>query len=181
MSDFQPLKMPDIHAKWGWFVALGAALLFFGVIAFANLMVATAASVFYVGLLMLMGGVIHLIHAFQVKGWENILFWTLSGVLYLLAGIIAFQNPNLTAAVLTLMMAIALVITGISRMWLGFKLRPLKSWGWIVLAGAVTTLAGFIIALGWPVNSIWVLGLFLSIDLMMQGWALIALGLAMKS
>lgn len=126
MSDFQPLKMSGIHAKWGWFVALGVALLVFGIIAFANLMVATAASVFYVGLLMLMGGVIHLIHAFQVKGWENILFWTLSGVLYLLAGIIAFQNPNLTAAVLTLMMAVALVIAGVSRIWLGLKLRPEK-------------------------------------------------------
>lgn len=181
MSDFQPMKMPSIHAKWGWFVALGAALLFFGILAFGNLMVATAASVFYVGLLMLMGGVIHLVHAFQVKGWENILFWTLSGVLYLLAGIIAFQNPNLTAAVLTLLMAMALVIAGIARLWLALKLRPLKNWGWVAAAGVITALVGFVIALGWPVNSIWVLGLFLSIDLMMQGWALIAFGLALKS
>jgi uncharacterized membrane protein HdeD (DUF308 family) len=50
----------------------------------------------------------------------------------------------------------------------------------MVLSGLVTLLAGVIIALGWPINSLWVLGMFLAIDLVFQGWATIALGLALK-
>ena len=46
---FSPLR-----AKWGWFLALGLVLLAFGVIALGNLLVATVASVFYVGVMMLM-------------------------------------------------------------------------------------------------------------------------------
>jgi uncharacterized membrane protein HdeD (DUF308 family) len=42
-------------------------------------------------------------------------------------------------------------------------------------------LRGLVIALGWPVNSLWVLGLFLAIDLTMRGWALIAVALAAES
>jgi uncharacterized membrane protein HdeD (DUF308 family) len=41
-------------------------------------------------------------------------------------------------------------------------------------------LRGLVIALGCPVNSLWILGLFLAIDLTMQGWALIAVALAAK-
>ena len=45
------------------------------------------------------------------------------------------------------------------------------------LRGAALTAAFF---MGWPVNSVWVLGLFLAIDLIFQGWTFIAVGLALK-
>ena len=170
-----------VRDKWGWFLALGILLLVFGIIAFANLFVATVASVFYIGMMMLIGGVAYLVHAFQVKGWEQILFWALSGVLYTIAGLLAFWNPALTAVVLTFLMAVALVVAGIFRLWVGFRMRPMKGSGWVIVGGVVTVLAGLIIAIGWPVNSLWILGLFLAIDLIMQGWALIAVALAARS
>ena len=49
--------------KWGWFVALGVLLLIFGGIAFGNLFIATVASVYVVGWLMLMAGIIEIVHA----------------------------------------------------------------------------------------------------------------------
>lgn len=53
--------------KWGWFVALGVLLLIFGGIAFGNLFIATVASVYMIGWLMLFAGVVEIIHAFGVK------------------------------------------------------------------------------------------------------------------
>ena len=44
----------------------------------------------------------------------------------------------------------------------------------------ITALCGLVIAIGWPVNSLWVLGMFLAIDLIFQGWTCIALGLALR-
>lgn len=46
----------------------------------------------------------------------------------------------------------------------------------MVIGGLVTLLAGLIIAAGWPVDSLWILGLFLAVDLVMQGLASIAFG-----
>ena len=171
----------SLRSKWLWFVGLGLLLLICGLIALGNLLVATVASVFYVGMLMLAGGVIYLIHAFQVRSWDHVLFWALSGVLYVLAGICAFINPILTSALLTLLLAIALLVAGIFRLFVGMRTRPLKGWGWIVTSGIITTLAGFVIALGWPVNSLWILGLFLAIDLIVQGWTMLAFGLGIRS
>ncbi|TIR62102.1 MAG: HdeD family acid-resistance protein, partial [Mesorhizobium sp.] len=84
--------------KWGWFVALGVLLLIFGGIAFGNLFIATVASVYVVGWLMLMGGVIEIIHAFGVKTWGRFFYWLLSGLLYAVAGFFAFYNPLLASA-----------------------------------------------------------------------------------
>jgi uncharacterized membrane protein HdeD (DUF308 family) len=137
-------------------------------------------SVYYVGMLMLVGGIIYLVHAFQVRGWDQLLFWALSGVLYVLAGVFAFMNPILASAALTLFLSIALLIAGIFRVWIGWRMRPLKGWGWVVGSGVITALAGIVIVLGWPVNSLWILGLFLACDLLIQGWSMLAFAFAIR-
>lgn len=166
--------------KWGWFVALGVLLLILGGVAFANLLVATVASVLFVGSMMLVGGIVEIVHAFGVRTWERFFFWFLSGLLYAVAGILAFTNPLLASSILTLLLAIALAASGGFRIAFAMKNNSAKNWGWIVAAGVISILAAMLIALGWPVNSLWVLGMFLAIDLVMQGWAFIAVGLALK-
>jgi uncharacterized membrane protein HdeD (DUF308 family) len=105
----------------------------------------------------------------------------LSGGLYAAAGLFAFINPLLASSILTILMAIALIVAGAFRIWVGFRLSPLGGWGWIVIGGLVTLIAGLVIAAGWPVNSLWILGLVLAVDLVMQGLALIAFGVLVKS
>ncbi|MER8395660.1 HdeD family acid-resistance protein [Mesorhizobium sp. M1340] len=179
-SDAMKDAIGQTRAKWGWFVALGVLLLIFGGIAFGNLFIATVASVYVVGWLMLMAGVIEIIHAFGVKTWGRFFYWLLSGLLYAVAGFFAFYNPLLASAVLTFLLAVALLASGVLRAWVGYSHRPQPGWGWVVTAGVVSALAGLVIAMGWPVNSVWVLGLFLAVDLIFQGWTFIAVGLALK-
>ncbi|MDK1488864.1 HdeD family acid-resistance protein [Sinorhizobium sp. 7-81] len=177
---FDPAGKEAVAGKWAWFVALGVLLIMCGGIAFGNLFMATVGSVYYIGAIMLVGGLLNLAHAFQVRGWESIVYWVLSGACYAAAGLFAFINPVLASSVLTFLMAVALIVAGCSRLWVGFKLRPLAGWGWIVIGGLVTLVAGLVIAGGWPVNSLWILGLFLAVDLVMQGLALIAFGVLAK-
>src|SRR5262245_49538996 len=67
MTDaFARTPLEALRVKWGWFVALGLLLLGCSFLAFANLFIATVVSVYYVGMLMLFGGVVYLVHAFQV-------------------------------------------------------------------------------------------------------------------
>ena len=91
------------------------------------------------------------------------------------------MNPILASSVLTLLLAAALLVAGVIRIWVGLRGRPKPNWGWIVAAGVVTALAGLIIALGWPVNSLFILGIFLAFDLIFQGATLTVFGLALKT
>lgn len=68
---FDPAGRDTVAGKWGWFVALGVLLIMCGGIAFGNLLMATVASVYYVGIIMLIGGLLNLAHASQVRGWES--------------------------------------------------------------------------------------------------------------
>ncbi|EJL56317.1 MULTISPECIES: HdeD family acid-resistance protein [unclassified Rhizobium] len=174
------LSLSSLQSKWGWFAVLGLLLIVCGLIALANVALATVVSVYYVGILMLIGGIVYLVHAFQVRSWDQVLFWALSGVLYVLAGVFAFENPLLASAALTLFLAIALLIAGVFRIWVGWRMRPVKGWGWVLASGIITALAGVVIYLGWPVNSLWILGLFLACDLLIQGWSMLAFGLAIR-
>ncbi|MGU3575927.1 HdeD family acid-resistance protein [Brucellaceae bacterium C25G] len=173
-------QQAEVSKKWGWFVALGVALIVLGGIAFGNLFLATVVSVYYVGMLMLIAGVVEIIQAFNVKTWKSFFFWFLSGLLYAAAGIVTFNNPILAAGILTVLLAIALVGAGIFRIWMGFQTKPATGWGWLVFAGIITALTGILIAVQWPVNSLFILGLFLAIDLVFRGWAYIAFGLGIK-
>jgi uncharacterized membrane protein HdeD (DUF308 family) len=49
-----------------------------------------------------------------------------------------------------------------------------------VFSGLITLLAGIVLAIGWPFNTLWVLGFVLAIDLTMQGAALVAFGFGLK-
>lgn len=167
---------------WGWWVALGIALIVVGGIALTNLLAATAVSVFFVGAMMIVGGIAEIVFAFSTaRGqWGRFFLWLLLGVLYVAAGVLTFRNPVLATAVLTLLLAASLIAVGVLRIAGAVSVRPMSSWGWLLAAGVLTLLVGVIIGLGWPTNSLWVLGLFLGVDLLFSGISYAAVGIALR-
>src|SRR5260370_7499431 len=77
-SDMAPLR-----AKWGWIVALGVVYLLAGLVALGSVVMATVASVFVVGVMMIIAGVAEVFSAFQIKTWVKFLLRVLLGVLYI--------------------------------------------------------------------------------------------------
>nr|WP_052194966.1 DUF308 domain-containing protein [Aureimonas altamirensis] len=169
------------RSSWGWLVALGVLLLFLGLAALAHLALATVASLFLIGALMVAGGLAHIVVSFGSRTGGRGLLWFAAGILYILAGLAVFTNPVLASTVLTLLIAVLLTASGAVRIWFGVSARPEHGWGWLVAGGLVTLLLGLVIALGWPVNSLWVIGAFLAADLMVQGGACLALGLYLRA
>ncbi len=90
-----------------------------------------------------------------------------------MAGVAAFTNPAFSSVPLTLIVALLILTSGITRMILGFRARPEKGWGWVAASGTLTILAGLVFLIGWPLNSTWLLGLLLALDLLFQGVTLI--------
>lgn len=172
-------ELMPLRAKWGWILALGIIYVIVGFIALGSVVMATAAGVLVVGIMMIIAGVAEVINAFQIKEWVRFVLWLLLGALYIIAGFVAFENPLLAAAVLTLVLGVALIVSGIMRMILAFSMKEGMPWIWVLLSGVVTLLLGLIILSRWPVSSFYVLGIFLGVDLVIAGasWIGIALGL----
>jgi len=169
-----------LHAKWGWIVALGVVYLIAGFVALGSVMMATVASVIVVGAMMIVAGAVEIIGAFQMKSWGKFLIWALLGMLYVIAGLLTFENPLFAAVLLTLFLGASLIASGAVRLFLAFSMKRETPWVWVALSAAITLLLGLLIVARWPVNSVYILGLFLGIDLIMAGTGWISLGFALK-
>jgi uncharacterized membrane protein HdeD (DUF308 family) len=58
----------------------------------------------------------------------------------------------------------------ISALW-----THLPGWGWQAVNGVIASLMGVLVLAQWPVSGLWVIGLFVGIDLILYGWSWIAL------
>jgi len=169
-----------LRAKSGWIVALGVVYVIAGVIALGSVVFATVVSVFIVGVMMLIAGVAEVFNAFQIKTWGKFFLWLLLGALYIVAGFVTFENPLLAAAVLTLVLGFSLLASGVMRIVLAFSMKEEMPWIWVAVSGVITLLLGLIILAHWPVSSLYILGLFLGIDLVIAGVGWIGIGLGLK-
>lgn len=57
----------------------------------------------------------------------------------------------------------------------------MPGWGWQVLDGAVPVMLGILVLAQWPSSGLWVIGLFLGIDLIVYGPSLTALALKIRA
>ncbi len=169
-----------LRAKWGWILALGIVYVVVGLVALGSIVMATVASVLVIGIMMVIAGVAEVINAFQVTSWGKFVLWVLLGALYILAGLVTFENPLLGAAVLTLVLGFCLVASGITRTILAFSMKAGGPWVLVLISGLVTLLIGLVSLGHWPVSSLFVLGLFLGIDLLVAGFGWIGLAFALR-
>ena len=86
------------------------------------------------------------------------------------------RSTATAAALLTLILGASLLASGIMRIILAFSMKQETPWIWILLSGVITLLLGLLILAHWPVSSLYILGLFLGIDLVMAGAGWIGLG-----
>ena len=173
-------ELAPLRAKSGWIVALGVVYVIAGLIALGSVVFATVVTVFVVGVMMLLAGVAEVVSAFQIKSWGKFLLWVLLGVLYIVAGFATFENPLLAAALLTLLLGFALIASGVMRIVLAFSMKQEMPWVWVAVSGVITLLLGLVILAHWPVSGLYILGLFLGIDLIIAGLGWIGIGLGLK-
>src|SRR5687768_12833416 len=125
--------------RWGWLLALGLLFLVLGVIGLGMTYQLTAVAVFWFGVLAIIGGIAQLIDAFHHKGWKGIVWHVIIGLVYIVAGIVLITSPLSSAFWLTLFLAITLLVTGVSRIFLAFKVRGQgPGWLWVLLSGLIS-------------------------------------------
>ncbi|MGO4172043.1 HdeD family acid-resistance protein [Bosea sp. TAF32] len=170
-----------LRRSWGWLMAEGIILIILGVLGLGAVALLSLASAIWFGAMIFVGGIVVLIDAFRHQAWKSRLWHILIGVLYVAVGVMTFVNPLVATASLTLLAGAALVATGVLRLIMAFQNRELPYWGWVAFSGALSLLLGGMILAQWPASSLWVLGTFLAIELIFQGWAAIALARAIRS
>ncbi|MCZ8313460.1 HdeD family acid-resistance protein [Phreatobacter sp.] len=165
----------------GWLLAAGIVLIGLGLFGLAAVHLFSLVSALAFGAMMLAGGTVLLVDAFQHKGWQSRLTMIGIGVVYVVTGILVFYNPLQAVLALTVVCAAMLMVVGLLRIIAAFQLRPMVAWGWILASGLLSLLLGLVIAVQLPQAATWVLGTFLAVELIFQGWSYIFLARAIRS
>ncbi len=170
----------DLKDNWGWLFALGIVLMVLGTIGLGMTFFLTLASIVFFGVLFLIGGGIQLVHAFKCKGWKSVLWHVVIALLYIVTGAVVVMRPLLGASVLTLVVAWSFIAIGILRIMIAIQNRAVKYWIWSLIGGILAVIIGIMIIAQWPASGLWVIGLFLAIELIISGWSYIFLALAVR-
>jgi uncharacterized membrane protein HdeD (DUF308 family) len=178
--DFPSFDAHVLKHNWGWFLVLGIIEILLGTVAVGASVFATLVTVVFFGWLLLAGGVLSALHAFWRKQWRGFFLDLATGILYVVAGLMMVGNPAAAAVSLTLLIAMFLLIGGIFRIIAALS-GQLQHWGWVLLNGLITAGLGVMIWKQWPLSGLWVIGLFVGIEMMLYGWSLVMLSLIARS
>jgi uncharacterized membrane protein HdeD (DUF308 family) len=171
----------ELSKNWGWMFALGILMLVLGTIGLGMSVTLSIVSMLYFGILMLFGSGVQLVQAFRSEAWRGRFGHVLIAVLYLFAGATMLADPELASVTLTLFIAWALVVIGGLRVSIAIQMRGTQGWMWTLIGGIVTIVLGLMIINEWPASGLWVIGLFIAIEMIFAGWSHIMIALAAKN
>jgi uncharacterized membrane protein HdeD (DUF308 family) len=173
----------ELHAlrnQWWCFLLLGLAMVVLGTFCIIDPLVPTLASVIVLGFVLMAAGITQIISAFWAGKWSGMLIQILIGVLYIVVGYMIVDAPVINMVLITKFIAIFLIVSGAFRIVSALVVR-FQDWGWAVLNGGITLLLGVIINRQLPEAALWVIGLFIGIELIFNGWAWVMLAWGLRA
>ena len=159
----------------------GILSIIFGFIGLYMSTVMTMTTILILGIFMIVVGVVFLVEAFSSPDWQGKLINLGLSILYIGAGTVTVVNPVATAVWFTLFLAVFLAMIGILRIIMAFQIKSrTRAWAWVAFGGMLNILLGVLVYMGWPESGLWVIGMFISIELIIHGFNAIVLSLIVK-
>ena len=189
MTDLSLTQIKEIRAAVlgaaakvpGILISMGVLFITLGMIGVAGQTLFSFVTINVLGAFLIFGGVVQFAHALKSKGWKSVGIQVVLAVLYIAAGVYTWAFPIPALEAITLWLAAIFFVTGFLRLISAFQHRHFREWFWLVLSSAISILMGVLIMNGYPQTSLWLPGLLIAIELLLQGWSLLFLGLAARS
>ena len=169
----------DLRKGWLGFMLLGICLVILGLYALGHTIFTTIVSVQIFGWLLIIAGVMEAFYGFWRRRWGGFFLDLLTGLLYVAIGVMIVASPARAAEALTLLIAFYLILAAFFRLFAAIS-GQFQHWFWILCHGAIDLVLGIWIWRSWPLDSLLIIGLFVSIDLMLNGFTLVMLALAAR-
>jgi uncharacterized membrane protein HdeD (DUF308 family) len=170
----------EIVQYWGWFLVFGIGLLALGIAAVVRSVLATVATMLFFGWLLVLASGIEAAQAVLVGHWAGFFHHLLAAILFGVVGLILVTRPVISAEALTIFMAMFFLIGGLFQLIASIAVAQ-PGWGWQAAYGIITFILGALLLAGWPASGLWVIGLFVGIDLIFYGCAWIVLALSLRT
>ena len=191
-SDRGPgLLAKSIHDHWRLFLFEGAALILLGLLAIVVPSIASANVTAVLGWLFLVSGAIGLATTYWARQAPGFWWSLVSAVLAIFVGVVLIANksqdlygglmgwPFENAGPLRLILVLFFLVEGGASIMFAVEHRRQFSgrWAWVLASSVVDIALASIIIFDLPGTSAWTMGLLVGINMIVGGFALIAMGL----
>lgn len=162
---------------WFLWLIVGILSVVAGILALTNPFAATLTAELLTAYSFIAIGVLMLLSALRSQGWGARIWTIVIGLLFVVAGVNLVIKPLEGIMTLTAITAAMLIAIGLFRLVLAFS--PIASGvRWIVaIAGVISLALGIMIFANFPESSVYILGIFLAIELLSNGVSLVFLAL----
>jgi uncharacterized membrane protein HdeD (DUF308 family) len=152
-------------------ITLGVILMVLGLITLGAQAFTTLASVLFLGWMLILGGIVEFVYGFFSGGFGRAIVYFLAGIVTFFMGLVITTNPQISAVNLTVLIGIYMLVVG------GYKaiaslFAKQNNWGWNVASGVILFVLGWMILGHWPASGLYVIGLFIGIELFILGFSL---------
>ena len=171
----------ELKKNWAWMLSLGIVMVILGVIGLGMTVLFNEIVVMYFGFLLLFGSGVQLMQAFRAEAWKGRVWHVLIALVYIVGGIIAVTEPVIAGMTLALLIAWTLIVIGVLRLFMALQMRGANGWLWTLLGGVLSVVLGVMIINEWPQSGLWVIGLFVAIEILFAGWSQIMIALAARN
>lgn len=157
-----------LQLGWGMSFVLGLITLILGVIIVARPTLSLITIAVLLGVTMIVSGIYHIARALDNQEQERV--WSgISGVLFLLAGLVLLRHLHLSVALIGLFIGFTWIIQGVASLMQGFSSgRRNAESVWLVIFGIISLIAG-IVVISAPIASVAVLTTFMGIWFIVMG------------
>lgn len=169
-----------VHRSVNLSIALSILLIVAGFLALLIPVLSGLGITLFLGWLLIISGVTHLIFAWKIHTTRRVLWEILLGLVYLFTGGYLILHPVAGLLSLTLLLAVYLFIEGILELVMAFHLRLHAGWGWTLFDGIITLVLAFMIWRTWPYSTVWAIGTLVGISMLFSGFSRLMLSLAAR-
>ncbi len=131
-------------------------------------------TVMFLGVFVAVRGLIGGVQALQSRHEEGFWWRLAGGILALVVGIYIVTRPGVTAEIITAVLGLFLVTTGLFRA-IAAPLAGIRSWGWVMASGIASLILGLLIFAQWPLSAIWFIGILIGAEALIDGIALVSM------
>ncbi len=150
---------------------VGVVLFLLGSIGIALPVIMSITASIFIGWLMLIAGFLWIYYTYQ-HSYKHLLDW-IKPILLIAVALLILFDPLAGIIAFTLLLAIYLIVDSFGSFFMAYSMRPNYGWGWMAVNGIASLALAILLLLGWPETTSVIMGLFIGISLVFDGWVLI--------
>lgn len=155
----------------GWKLTFGILLMILGIITLSAQVFTTIVSLLFLGWMLIIAGVGEFFYGFFSGSLGRAALYFIIGILTFLIGAFIIAYPGVSVASITLIIGFYMITAGLYKTLSSIFVRYAQ-WGWNFFAGIVTFLLGSLILAQFPASGLWVIGLFIGVEIFIMGFAM---------